>query len=509
MRSSPRLRNVLLPALSLACAAATLSAAPARADGPGAPPRLDWRPCAKAEGEVTDAHGPARECATLSVPLDYREAGGRRLGLAVSRLRSDHPDARRGTLLLIAGGPGGSGVGMLARRGTQLRQQTHGAYDIVSLDPRGTGGSPGADCGLSPADREITTFRPWPAADGSIGANVATARRIADACARDGGPVLRSLSTVNEVRDLDRFRQALGERRLSAYGLSYGTYVGAVYAQKYPQHTDRWVLDSNADPDPERVERAWVANFAVGAEDRFPDFAKWASDPARGTDRLARTPQEVRDRFLSLASQLDREPRRFDDTKKLLTGNALRQQMQLALYNDEQFPGFARLMAAAGDGGSAPLKVPDPQPKPMEQRDAAVFLGVVCNDVRWPRAVPGYVRAVAVDRVAHPLTAGMPANVMPCAFWKGGPVEKPVRITPDGPSNVLLLQGLRDPATPYSGALKMRAAFGDRARMVTVDAGGHAMYLANGNSCGDRAVTEFLVTGKRPEQDIACPAETR
>lgn len=123
----------------------------------------------------------------------------------------------------------------------------------------------------------------------------------------------------------------------------------------------------------------------------------------------------------------------------------------------------------------------------------------------WPRPTADYPRAVAEERAAHPLTAGMPANVMPCAFWPR-PTEPPVAVTSHGPSNVLLVQNLRDPATPYSGALKLRQAFGDRARMVAVDSGGHDAYLANGNACGDALVTDFLVTGRRPATDTRCPA---
>ncbi|CAM5626339.1 hypothetical protein SANTM175S_01587 [Streptomyces antimycoticus] len=119
--------------------------------------------------------------------------------------------------------------------------------------------------------------RPWPAPRRDITQNVTTGRRIADTCARNGGELLRTISTVNEARDIDSIRRALGERKLSAWGVSYGTYVGSVYAQMFPEHTDRWVLDSNDDPDPERVERRWLANYAVGVEDTFPDFAAWAS----------------------------------------------------------------------------------------------------------------------------------------------------------------------------------------------------------------------------------------
>lgn len=477
-------------------AAAALAVTPVQAAPVVAakPPALVWAPCADA---------PARECADLSVPLDYREPKGRSIGLAVSRLRSDRPEARRGTLLLIPGGPGGSGREWLARVGERAREETRGTYDIVSFDPRGVGGSARADCGLDRDDLEITRIRPWPAAGGDIGANVAGARRVAESCAREGGELIRSFSTANEARDIDRLRQALGERKLSAWGVSYGTYVGAVYAQKYPDRVDRLVLDSSLDPDPSRVGRGWTANIAAATEDRFPDFARWAADPARDArHRVAERPEDVRPVVLALAERLDRVPERGPDGTERLTGNRLRARLQMSLYDDKAFPGLAELIVSARAAGDA--APPAAEPAYASPEEAATLLGVLCNDVRWPRSPASYERAVAADRLRYPLTAGMPANVMPCAFWKDGPAEKPVRITDEGPSNVLMVQNLRDPATPHRGALRMRESLGDRARMVSVDSGGHGAYLRRGNACGDRTVTAFLTTGERPERDMLC-----
>ncbi|MFE2493948.1 alpha/beta fold hydrolase [Streptomyces scopuliridis] len=152
----------------------------------------------------------------------------------------------------------------LAQTGDALRKEMAGAYDIVSFDPRGVGGSTRASCGLDAEDRELVNLRSWPGPDGEITENVARSRRIADACTRNGGAVLRSFTTANEVRDIDRFRRALGEEKLSAWGISYGTYVGAVYAQKYLRHTDRWVLDSSGDPDPARVEAGLAGEHGDG-----------------------------------------------------------------------------------------------------------------------------------------------------------------------------------------------------------------------------------------------------
>ncbi|MBT2395959.1 alpha/beta hydrolase [Streptomyces sp. ISL-100] len=496
---SRRATRTLLLALSAAAVASTLSAAPAATAATGLP-ALSWQPCAQDGGPVD------QECAKLPVPLDYRDPDGPQLTLAVSRLRSDRPEARRGTLLMIAGGPGGSGVRRLAQKGAALRKEMAGAYDIVSFDPRGVGKSTTASCGLDEGDRHLVTLRSWPGQDGAIADNLARARRVAEACHRNGGAELRSFTTANEVRDIERFRRALGEEKLSAWGSSYGAYVGAVYAQKYPRHTDRWVLDSSGDPDPARVARGWLANMSAGAESRFPDFAAWASDAARDEKglRLAQRPQDVRPLFLALTAKLDREPRQSDTPDVPLTGNRLRQALQNALYGDNAFPQVARLIKQAQDPHSTPVLTPDVAGA-LSDQDAAVTMAVICNDVRWPApAASSYERAVAADRARYPLTAGMPVNVTPCAFWKNAPVEKPTRITDRGPSNILMVQSLRDPATPYFGALKMRKALGDRARLVTVEHGGHGVYLGNGNACGDREVTTFLTTGGRPARDIYC-----
>ncbi|GGX07295.1 alpha/beta hydrolase [Streptomyces noursei] len=468
----------------------------------GAPPapRLTWRSCERAGGPA------GQECAELPVPLDYRDPAGPQITLAVTRVRSDRPAARRGTLLVIPGGPGGSGVDRVVRTAGPLRQQLAGAYDLVGFDPRGVGGSARAGCGLAAGDRELVTLRSWPAADGGIAENVARARRIAAACARNGGPLVRSMSTANEVRDIDRLRQALGERKLSAWGTSYGTYVAAVYAQTHPDRTDRWVLDSSGDPNPARVERGWLANMAQGADDRFPDFAAWAADPARAADglRLAQRADEVRPLVLRLAAELDRAPKPSNVPGAPLTGNRLRQVLQNALYGDETaFAGLAALIKEARNPAATP-RLPGEVAGPLPDPDAAVAVATICNDVAWPRDPERYRRAVAVDRARHPLTAGMPANITPCAFWKDRPADPPVRITDRGPADIMMIQNLRDPATPYFGTKKMRAALGRRARMVTVDHGGHGAYLANGNACGNRAVTGFLRDGRRPRQDVYC-----
>ncbi|MEV7357880.1 alpha/beta hydrolase [Kitasatospora sp. NPDC091276] len=491
----PNLNHTLAVVTAAAALSVTaLAAHPAAAAGSD---RLTWTAC---PGQAD----PRQQCATVTVPLDYADPDGERITIAVSRIAAAKPGLRRGVLLTVPGGPGGSGVDVPSGAVKRLPQSVLDRYDLVGFDPRGVGRSTPVSCGLEHADLAMVKLRPWPAADGSIDDNLATARRVAEACARNGGPVLRSISTRNEARDVDRIREALGERRLSAWGTSYGTYAGAVYATMFPGRTDRIVLDSNDDPDPSRVGRGWLAAFGRGAEDRFPDFAAWASAPGN-PDRVADTPDEVRPLFLDLAARLDAAPLPWPGANPAeLSGNVLRETMLESLYADAKFPDLARLMLAGL--GRRPLPAPVLPPDEAVQNTIAVSVGTLCNDVGWPADPAGYVRDVAAERAARPLTAGMPVNVMPCAFGPFAPGEPPVRVTGRGPANILLAQNLRDPATPYAGALKLRAALGDRARMVTVDSGGHDVYRANGNACGDAAVTDFLVTGRRPAGDVSCPA---
>ncbi|MGP4044131.1 alpha/beta hydrolase [Streptomyces sp. 2A115] len=498
-------RNVALIAASGAILGLTASltaplTATASTAAPAAKP-LEWTKC---EGSGLD---PRQECATVRVPMDYSEPDGKKIGIAVSRIPSEKPDVRRGALLLIAGGPGGGSLDEISGKGQTLPQEVRNAYDLIGFDPRGFGRSAPVSCGLDRGDLVRSKYFPWPAPDGSVTESMVTARRTADACERNGGELMRHISTADNARDIDRIRAALGERKLSAWGLSYGSYVGAVYAQLFPHRTDRFVLDSNLDGNGDRVNgqvgRALWAGFETGVEDVFPEFAKWASKPGNQY-RLADTAAEVRPLVLRLAARLDREPIPWPgaDTAEL-NGNVLRQAMVDAFYDpDDGFPALAQLILAAQKGTVPPA--PEPPPEPLIQNALAVIHATTCNDSDWPESSTQYQKEVDQSRAKYPLTAGMPRNATTCAAWPYPLKQDPVRITDRGPSTILLVQNERDVAAPLSGARNLRAALGERAVMVTVNSTGHDAYLGNGNACGDRAVTRYLATGERPARDAYC-----
>ncbi len=486
-------RNAALVATSAVLLGLTV---PLTTSASAAAPSLPWAKCA---GTGLD---PRQQCATVEVPMDYADPGGRKIDVVVSRIPAEDPDARRGALVLIPGGPGGSSLNNPSGKGQKLPQDVRDAYDLIGFAPRGLAPSTSVSCGLEHGDLALSKLRPWPAPDGSVAENMVTARRMADACVRNGGDLMKHLSTANEARDLDRIRAALGERKLSAWGVSYGTYVGSVYGQLFPHRTDRIVLDSNDDPDPARVSRAWLAGHEQGVEDTFPEFAKWASAPGN-PDRLADTAAEVRPLFLALAARLDREPIPWPGANpEELNGNVLRQTLLDSLYDPDDFPALAKLILAAREGTVPPA--PAAPPESVLQNVAGVGAGTLCNDVAWPTSAAHYQEGTDQSRAAYPLTAGMPRNAMLCAAWPYPPKEPAVRITDRGPSNILLVQNERDVATPLAGALKLRRALGDRAVMVTVNSTGHDAYLDNGNACGDETVSRFLATGERPDADVYC-----
>jgi hypothetical protein len=139
---------------------------------------------------------------------------------------------------------------------------------------------------------------------------------------------------------------------------------------------------------------------------------------------------------------------------------------------------------------------------------AAVLYAVACGDIAWSSTVSTYARRSAESRKHYPITAGMPPNIWPCAFWHYRPIEPPVAVTGEGPRNVLVMQNLRDPATGWASGYGLRRALGNRAAMVSQDAGGHGVYGIRAGSCATEIGTAFLVHGTVPARDRLCPGPT-
>ncbi|WP_329471401.1 alpha/beta hydrolase [Streptomyces sp. NBC_01723] len=437
---------------------------------------------------------PRVQCGSLKVPLDYDDPDGRTIRIALTRMASSDPDRRRGVLLTNPGGPGMSGLGhpaLLAK--AELPEEVQARYDIIGMDPRGVGASSPVTCDLTPKQMARGNFPSFAENSEQVTAEAEYAKTVAGQCGKSKtADMLPHLSTANTARDMDRVRAALGEEKVSYFGQSYGSYLGAVYATLFPGHGDRIVLDSNLGPG--GYDAAGFRLMARGMQVRFPDFAAFvAAQPEYG---LGRSPKEVAAKYDELADRLTKKPVDGVD------GTLFRGISFEYLFSDARMPELAKLWQALDKGGPLPSK----PPTAASDNFPASRLHVLCNDSRWPQDVAAYQAGAAADRKAYPMLGGSTGNVTPCAFWPE-PKEKPVRISDEGPSNVLMVQNERDPGTPLAGARKLREALGDRARMVTADQGGHGVYPFGTNTCANDAVTAFLTDGKRPKEDLACEAQ--
>ncbi|MGK4585889.1 alpha/beta fold hydrolase [Kitasatospora sp. HPMI-4] len=458
---------------------------------------LSWGAC---PSPTPNANGtpfprdPREQCASLRVPRDYRRPESGTITLEISRIRTADPAHRRGDLVVVPGGPGGSGLDYPGEAASLLPPAVLRSYDLIGFDERGVGNSTPVRCDLSAADRAAQLNYPFPAPDGSITDNLAYAKRVADSCAAASGDYLADITTANSARDLDRIRAALGVRRISYLGTSYATYLGQVYTSLFPARTDRVVLDSTVAPGGEQQA---IGLFSEGAADTFPALAEYLAGHD-GTLHLGATPEAVRATYLRLATELDRAPLTLADGRTL-TGVALRAITYTSLTNPRYYPLAAAVWELAATratalppgssfGGSIPLVIPD---NFVAAQDA-----VICDDSAWPRDPAHYAARTAADRERYPLTDGMSGNVWPCAFWHYRPHEPQVRPNPAGPRNILMLQNLRDPSTPYSGARQTLDAFGHRAAMVTIDAAGHGVDFSDPRVSGP--FTTFLLTGRLP-----------
>jgi CubicO group peptidase (beta-lactamase class C family)/pimeloyl-ACP methyl ester carboxylesterase len=473
--------------LSAALLASVLAVPSVGASGRAEPA---WGGCPFAVGDS------GAECTVVAVPLDYRRPGGRMIDVHVSRVPARNPAVRQGVLVTSTGGPAAH-LSDAVRLTGRLPAAVLDRYDVVSFDQRGFGRSAPVRCSLRP---EQQYGIPWPL--GSDAAMNARARQIAGQCAEHAGAVLPYLGTANVARDVDRIRQVLGADRVSFLGISYGTYLGTVYDAMFPGRVEAMLLDSTVDA--ARAWRGvWRASLTGGVEGRLPDFLDFAV-AARERYRLGATAVEVRATILDLIGRAD-----LATPAGRITGTEVRIALFGAMYNDGAFPLLAGLLAAVrdGDASTAAALSSELQVWYDDDNTASAQLGVFCADGTFPRSPAVYAREAAADAAEYPVTGGAGAAIWPCAYWASDPIDPPATVSSRGRDNILLINAVRDPATTLAGARNLQRAFGGRARLVSVEHGGHGVYLAAGNACADRIGTDFLVTGRRPAADLTCPAE--
>ncbi|WP_225882165.1 alpha/beta hydrolase [Streptomyces aureocirculatus] len=465
----------------------------ARSEGTGADrlasytqQKLTWKRCA--------ADKPAAfQCATLKVPLDYRAPAGKRIDVAISRVKTSVPGKRRGVLTFNPGGPGGPGLDIPLEASQGLPKAVRDQYDLVGFDPRGVGKSTPVKCGLG-ADELSYPRVTRSAAD--VAANEAWARSVSDKCRAAAGDRLPHNSTRNTARDMDVLRAVLGEKNLNYFGVSYGTALGAVYMQLFPHRADRFVLDSAVDPG--RMWRGMFRIWAPEAERAFQRWTKWTAG-RDATYHLGASPAAVERTFWKLVARADADPIVIGDAK--LDGPAVRDVLRPAFSSvREGAEAVVQLKNAAEGRAVRDLRVAE-QP---DDNEVASQLAVVCADASWPRDPDTYRRDAFRDGARFPLYGDFASSITPCAFLPRG-AEAATEV--DNRVKSLIVQNEWDSQTPLVGARAMHRAL-KGSRMVTVDEGeGHGVVFGEvRNSCAENAAMGYLASGKLPSRDVTCHA---
>nr|WP_184945316.1 alpha/beta hydrolase [Planomonospora venezuelensis] len=468
---------------------------------------LEWGPCEEeagagaSAGDTTvlprepDPGEPAVECATLRVPLDYREPY-QTISIALNRVRAqvsrDHNHL--GALLVNPGGPGASGRSLARYIAAALPEDLAGRFDVIGFDPRGVGRSePALHC-MDPA-KHYAAPRPdaVPRDAAEESALLDRARQYAEACEMRWSWLLPHLTTENSARDMDEIRRALGEERISYLGYSYGTYLGAVYATLFPHRVKRLALDSVVDPRYVWYDSNLRQNIAFDRRHRA--FLKWT---ARHNDvyRLGRTGKAV-----SFAWYSTRERLRARPAGGLVGPSEFDDVYTIGGYSDAVWPQLAQALSAyVKRGETEPLLAAYRRYAAGDaesENGYAVYLGTQCRDAAWPRDWARWRADTSAIHTRRPFMAWSNAWFnAPCAFWPERGV-KPAQVRDHKLlPPVLLLQSRHDAATPYAGALQLRRTF-PRSRLVVEPGGNHGVSLV-GNACADRYLTSYLTDGTLP-----------
>ncbi|WP_261957881.1 alpha/beta hydrolase [Streptomyces nigrescens] len=509
-----RRRGAAVLAALVTCSSVLTGQDLAAADGiptPSVPaPQLDWSPC---------AHGSEFDCATAKVPLDYGHPDGRAIELAVIKRKATGPGRRIGTLFFNPGGPGGPGTVQMPQNYRSFPREVRERFDIVSWDPRGVGSSTAVNCFAGPqeaADWRASKAAGFPVGEKERTAFIAAYRDLARRCQQRDPELLRHVSTADTARDLDQLRRAVGESQLTYLGISYGTILGATYANLFPGKVRAMVLDSNIDP------RAWTNH----ASDQAPELTTFLR---MGSDRSAAA---TLDQFLTLcgAATATRCPfsaggpratrRKFHQLTQRLRTRPVGAWTYAGTVADvvnslyAVHPGWTDLAGRLQNlwQGHVPKHpplppappVPHPNPYLGEEQAAAVL----CADSPNPRN-PGVYHALEEASAARAGDAGRfwTWATAGCATWPAvaanryrGPWNRPTA------HPVLVVGTTYDPATPYKDAQAMAEELAN-ARLLTHYGYGHTA-LTNPSSCIQAHESRYLIDGLLPPPGTTCRPDT-
>ncbi|MEU6309792.1 alpha/beta hydrolase [Streptomyces sp. NPDC047014] len=460
--------------------------------------KLTWRDCG----------APGFQCSTMKAPLDYANPGsGEDVDIAVSRRAATGPGKKIGSLVVNPGGPGGSGIGYLqAYAGIGYPAPVRARYDMVSFDPRGVQRSSPVECLSGPEMDKYTQVDQTPD-DAAERAELVTAfKQFAAGCKTRSQRVLPHVSTVDAARDMDLLRAVLGDEKLHYVGASYGTFLGATYADLFPGRVGRLVLDGAMDPASPSLDLN--RDQTAGFETAFTSFAK---DCAKQPDcPLGQgSPEEVGARLKDFFRKLDAQPVPSGDPARPLGESLATTGVIAALYDESAWPQLREALEAAMNGdGAMLLGLADSYYERGADGKYAnlMFANAAVNCLDQPPAFNG-PEAVdtalpSFEKASPVFGAGLAWAALNCAYWPVKATGTAKELTAKGAAPIVVVGTTRDPATPYKWAQALAGQL-DSGTLLTYDGDGHTAY-GRGSDCVDGAINRYLLEGTPPKPGTKC-----
>ncbi|MEV0560089.1 alpha/beta hydrolase [Dactylosporangium sp. NPDC050588] len=475
------------------------SVAPTTSSGVKVEP-AQWKPCPDVYKGIFSSppQNVKYDCATVKVPQDWHNPeGSGTFDVAMVRGRSTTQRDRVGSLFINPGGPGASGVEYAVYRSVYLPAEVVRRFDVIGFDPRGIGRSSPVKC-FSDADLDANFgIDPDPQTDATFGESVALTRKLAQSCGDKYGDKLRYYSTEQTARDMDALRAAVDEQQMTYLGYSYGTLLGAVYAQLFPKNVRAFVLDGAVDPTLSMKDSA--EKQAAGFEHAFDNFTTWCKANVTacpiGPDPRAVVTKAIADARTSPVPGKGRNA----------TAGWVFTAVVSSLYSESGWRVLAQAMQDLRNG--KPEKMfqladsyaeRDPEGKYTNMFDANAAVGCADSD-----DTPTVEQARALQpqwRQKYPLFGGALALNLICAQWPGKRDPYPTGAA-TGSAPIVVIGTLGDPATPYEQAPALAKMLGV-GTLITWKGEGHTAYPKTG--CVIDAVNRYLIDLRVPPAELTC-----
>jgi len=444
------------------------------------------------------------KCADVLVPIDYTNIKLGTFKIAVLKYEASNKEDRIGSMFVNPGGPGASGFDYAYQAEYILSPQVLALYDIVGFDPRGVGRSAPIRCLTDDEMDANYASDAKPDNPAELEKLIKDAQDYVAKCEKNTKN-LTAYGTENAARDMEVIRAVLGDKKLNYLGKSYGTYLGTIYAQLFPDKVGRVVLDGAIDPDATPLQQSITQ--AVGFDNALDAFIK----DCLQLDTCPLPKDATKGFFTDLFDSVAKKPL-TTSTKRVATESLVVLGTASALYDNESGWPMLRvaLKQAQGGRGFMFLSLADAYTGrqlngtyPSNEGDSGFVID--CLDWNDARTNEQIAQDAQTFKAQAPVFGPyLSYSGISCKYFTD--IKQPIEIKQINTTPVIVIGTLRDPATPYSWAVALNKLI-TNSLLVTLDGDGHTGH-GRGSACVDKAVDTYFITGKIPATDQKCDLST-